>query len=85
MHENVIYDLYYRDGKPPPPLDDKMFSMRDFILKHPLAVPTEQFLEQLVNIHTQKLVHECGNFEEMEEDKESHELAPDIPPDNEKK
>ena len=62
-----------------------MFSVPDSILKHSLAIPLEQFLEQLVNPRNRKLVHRCGKHRYMEEDKESHESAPDIPPDHEKK
>ena len=67
------------------PLDDKMFSVPDSILKHPLAVPTKQFLHQLFNPRTQKLVHVCVNLEKMVEDKESYEPAPYIPLYHEKK
>ena len=45
VHENEIYDLYEKDRRPPPPLDNKMFSVLDSILKHTLAIRTEQFLE----------------------------------------
>ena len=75
MQENEIYDLYERDGKSPS-LDDKMFSVPDFILRHPFAVPTQQFLEQIINPHNWKLVYGYGNNGDMDEDKESHELPP---------
>ena len=80
-----MHDLCRRMGKSPPPSDDKMFSVPESILKHPFAIPPEEFLEHLINPHTRKLDHGYGNLKTMFEDEETHKPVPYIPPDRERK
>ena len=41
MEQDQTHNLYEREGRSPPPLDDKMFSVPESILKHHLAVLPE--------------------------------------------
>ena len=85
MEQDQTHKLYEREGRSPPPLDDKILSIPESILKHHLAVPPEEFLEQLINPHTRKLDHCYEGLYTMFDDDETNESVPDIPLDREKK
>ena len=77
--EEEIYVLHKRNGKSPP-LDDKVFKVSESILWHPLAIPTHQYLQIIIN---PRKVSGGGNREDMGE-VEGHKLAPGIPPNRDK-
>ena len=83
LEQDQIHVLYEKEGKEPHPLDTKIFSIPEsiLILKHRLAIPLEELLEQLITLCARKRDLSYEGLESLFEDSESHDPAPDIPAD----